>query len=88
MLIRMLVVSKSIQRFVGALILIAIAIGTWPSCAGNPTIPPRKPWTTANVVGSPEPPPAYRTVRVLPNVQFHHPLLLVRASGDRPPVRR
>jgi glucose/arabinose dehydrogenase len=41
----------------------------------------RKPWTTSRVVGSPEPPPAYRSVNVFPSVHLQHPLLLVRAPG-------
>src|SRR4051794_9946904 len=43
--------------------------------------PPRKPWTTSRVVGSPEPPPAYRAVNVFPNVRLEHPLLVTRAHG-------
>jgi putative heme-binding domain-containing protein len=44
--------------------------------------PPRKPWNTSHVVGSPEPPPAYRTVNVFPNVRLTHPLLLAFAPGS------
>src|SRR5947209_9617704 len=44
--------------------------------------PPRKPWTTSHVVGSPEPPPGYRTVNVFPNVRLVHPLLLAFAPGS------
>lgn len=35
-------------------------------------------WTTSRVVGSPDPPPPYKVVRVLPQLKFNRPLLLVR----------
>jgi len=40
--------------------------------------PSRAPWTTSKVVGSPDPPPPYKVVRVHPNLKFNRPLLLVR----------
>src|SRR5688572_16506824 len=43
--------------------------------------PGRPPWTTARVVGTPDPPPPFRTERVYPNVRFKHPLLMARAPG-------
>src|SRR5687768_15512118 len=50
--------------------------------AAEPSGPPlRKAWTTSRVVGSPDPPPAYRTVRLFPKTRLNHPLLLVRAPG-------
>src|SRR6516225_3604947 len=49
--------------------------------ADEPKLAPRKPWTTSRVVGSPEPPPPFRTERVFPNVRLNHPLLLTRAAG-------
>jgi putative heme-binding domain-containing protein len=61
--------------------LTALGVGAWSTLAAEPATVSRKPWTTSRVVGSPEPPPAYRTVRVFPNVQVHHALLLVRAPG-------
>jgi putative heme-binding domain-containing protein len=46
--------------------------------------PPRQAWVTSHVVGSPDPPPAYRTINVFPNVKLTHPLLLAFApGGDR-----
>ena len=42
----------------------------------------RKPWTTSKVVGSPDPPPPFKAVRVFPNVKFHHPLLVARCPGS------
>ncbi len=59
----------------------AALLGGLVSHAADRAIPPRKPWTTSRVVGSPEPPPPYRTVRAFPQVQFNHPLLLARAPG-------
>jgi putative heme-binding domain-containing protein len=47
----------------------------------SPAAAQRKPWTTSRVIGSPEPPPAYRTVNVFPKVRLEHPLLCVRAAG-------
>jgi putative heme-binding domain-containing protein len=44
--------------------------------------PPRKAWTTSRVLGSPDPPPAFRTVNVFPNVRLTHPLLLAFAPGS------
>src|SRR5262245_64827968 len=51
--------------------------------------PPRKPfglekrvpWTTSKVVGSPEPPPPYRTERAFPKLKFEEPLDLTYAPG-------
>src|SRR3954462_14074636 len=44
--------------------------------------PARKPWITSHVVGSPDPPPPFKVVRVFPNLKFEHPLLLTRAPGS------
>ena len=38
----------------------------------------RIPWTTSRVVGSPDPPPPFKTVRAFPNLKFTHPLLMAR----------
>ena len=44
----------------------------------------RVPWTGSKIVGSPEPPPPYRTERVFPNVKFSEPLEIVAVpGGDR-----
>jgi putative heme-binding domain-containing protein len=42
----------------------------------------RRAWTTSKVVGSPEPPPKYKSVRAYPNAKFDHPLLFVRCPGS------
>jgi putative heme-binding domain-containing protein len=63
-------------------LLIAVIAAAWSgSPADEPQAAPRKPWTTSKVVGSPDPPPPYKAVRVFPNVQFKHPLLIARAPG-------
>ena len=50
-------------------ILAACAVGS-----DDPSKPPaRVPWTTSRVVGTPDPPPAYKTVNAFPNVKLDHP---------------
>ena len=56
--------------------------GDEPKKADPPAPPPRKPWTTSKVTGSPEPPPPFKAVRVFPNVKIHHPLLIARCPGS------
>jgi uncharacterized repeat protein (TIGR03806 family) len=66
---------------------ILIAAG-WQASAGD-TEPVRKPfgldqripWTTSKVIGSPEPPPPYKTERVFANLKFDEPLDLTYAPG-------
>ena len=48
------------------------------SFAAEPAKPIRSPWTTSRVVGSPDPPPPFKVVRVFPNLKFERPLLLAR----------
>jgi putative heme-binding domain-containing protein len=56
-----------------------------PSAAQSPQAKAaRTPWTTARVVGSPDPPPPYKVVRAFPNLKFKNPLLMARTpSIDR-----
>lgn len=42
----------------------------------------RIPWTTSKVIGSPEPPPPYKTERVFPKLSFAEPLEVVAAPGS------
>jgi putative heme-binding domain-containing protein len=42
----------------------------------------RKPWTTSKVVGSPDPPPKYKSVRAFTEAKFDHPLLIARCPGS------
>jgi putative heme-binding domain-containing protein len=54
------------------------------SFAAEPAKPVRTPWTTSQVVGSPDPPPPFKVVRVFPNLKFKRPLLLARCpESDR-----
>src|SRR5947207_996369 len=48
----------------------------------EPTKPAgRVPWTTSRVVGSPDPPPPFKTVNAFPNVKLNHALLVGRVPG-------
>jgi len=71
-----------------------IVLACWFSLAGlaaaaDPNQPVRKPfglekripWTTSKVIGSPEPPPPYRTARAFPALTFFEPLELAAAPG-------
>jgi uncharacterized repeat protein (TIGR03806 family) len=42
----------------------------------------RIPWTGSKVIGSPEPPPPYRTERVFPQLKFFEPLEIVAPAGS------
>ncbi|MCH2373977.1 MAG: PQQ-dependent sugar dehydrogenase [Planctomycetes bacterium] len=42
----------------------------------------RVPWTTSRIVGTPEPPPPYRAVRVFPNLTFNGPVQMVEEPGS------
>lgn len=51
--------------------------------ADEPASPAKRvPWTTPYVTGSPEPPPAYKSVRVFPKVQFKNPVTIEMPPGD------
>jgi len=41
----------------------------------------RMPWTISRITGSPDPPPKFRSVRVFPEVKFHHPDLIAACPG-------
>lgn len=41
----------------------------------------RVPWTTSKVIGSPEPPPPYRSERAFPKLKFVEPLDLTHGAG-------
>ena len=74
-----------------AVVALVLSLG-WPSRAADDKEAPkakaekepekRKPWTTSKVVGSPEPPPPYKSARVFPNAKFNHPLLLAKCPGS------
>ena len=42
----------------------------------------RVPWTTSRVVGSPEKPPPFKSVRVFPQAQFHRAVQIARCPGS------
>lgn len=45
--------------------------------------PQRTLWTTSKVIGSPEPPPRYKTERAFPKLSFNEPLEAVAAPGTQ-----
>src|SRR5437660_326453 len=53
-----------------------------PKKAQPKAAPARKPWTTSKITGSPEPPPAFKAVRVFPNVKLNHPTLIAHCPGS------
>ena len=69
-------------------VLLSLAI---PILAAEKTPPVRKPfgleqrtpWTTSRVIGSPEPPPRYRTQRAFPKIGFSEPLDAIAAPGTK-----
>jgi putative heme-binding domain-containing protein len=72
-----------------AITILVVAAGSWAiTPADDPKKPepkkvePRKPWTTSKITGSPEPPPAFKAVRVFPNVKLNHPLLIAKCPGS------
>lgn len=83
----MSVASPTLGRSAALLVtlfLAALAASVWPGSRADepkPGPPARKLWTTSRVVGSPEPPPPFKAVRVFANAKFNHPLLIARAPG-------
>ena len=81
--------TSALSRAAVALLLAAgLSLAVWSGSAGDEpkkdapkAAEVRKPWTTSKVVGSPDPPPPYKAVRVFPNVKFQHPLLIARCPG-------
>jgi putative heme-binding domain-containing protein len=71
---------------VALLLLLAGVLIEWltPSAlqAGDSGRTARTPWTTSRVVGSPDPPPPFKAVRVFPKLQFERPVLLARCPGS------
>jgi putative heme-binding domain-containing protein len=76
--------DRSLRVWLSAVpgLLLVLLVGfaaRFVSLAGEPV---RTPWTTSRVVGSPDPPPPFRVVRVFPHLKFEHPLLLARCPGS------
>lgn len=63
------------RRVLAALLLFA-------GCSIPYGLDERRPWTTSRLSGSPEPPPPYRTERILPQVTFKLPVDLALAPGS------
>ncbi len=51
------------------------------SLVGEESAPKREPWLGSTIAGSPQPPPKYKIVRVLPNLKFNHPVLIRAVPG-------
>src|SRR5689334_14137393 len=73
--------------FLAAVVGFGLLLLHWPtSTAQQPVakkygLDKRVPWTTSKVIGSPEPPPPYKTERVFPKLTFEEPLDLTYAPG-------
>jgi uncharacterized repeat protein (TIGR03806 family) len=73
-----------------ALCLFGFVVFVSIAAANEPASPNRKPygierrtaWTTSKVIGSPDPPPPYRTVRAFPRLTFFEPLDMAAAPGS------
>jgi putative heme-binding domain-containing protein len=63
-------------------LLCAFAAGSAAPQNSEPAKFNRTPWTTSRIVGSPDPPPPFKVVRVFPKLKFHRPLLLARCPGS------
>jgi putative heme-binding domain-containing protein len=59
------------------LVIVGVAV-----LVGGDAAPARKPWTTSRVVGSPEPPPAFKAAVAFPKLKFNHPVLMARMPGS------
>jgi putative heme-binding domain-containing protein len=72
------------------LLLVVVFLGRLGSVAAEPPKQTdadpakyaRTPWTTSRVVGSPDPPPPFKVVRVFPDLKFEHPTLITRFPGS------
>lgn len=54
-----------------------------PAVAPTDGKPVRIPWTTSRVVGSPEPPPPYKTVRAFEKLTFKNPTVLAMTPSSK-----
>ena len=65
------------------LLVVSACVGVTPILAADSSAPQKRtPWTTPFVTGSPEPPPAYKSVRVFPKVAFKNPVVIEMPPGD------
>ncbi len=63
---------------IGLLAVGHLAVGQQPQKSG---LDKRVPWTTSQVIGSPEPPPPYKTERVFARLKFFEPLDIGQPAG-------
>lgn len=63
------------------LLFVPIGLATAGDRPDGAVGPKRIPWTTSRILGSPEPPPPYRTERMFPKLTFHNPLDIEFAQG-------
>jgi uncharacterized repeat protein (TIGR03806 family) len=62
--------------------LVLVVVGGWsagPALAAD--VPPRVPWTTSQVVGSPDPPLPYRTTKAFESLPLDQPIYAVAEPG-------
>src|SRR3954452_24226395 len=66
----------------GALVLV-FAASSHAQPLGKPFgLDKRVPWTTSKVIGSPEPPPAYRAENAFPKIKLFEPLEMSQPAGS------
>ena len=70
--------SMLMQLRHAVIVLLTLVCGA--AAAGPPG--DRVPWTTSRIVGSPDPPPPYRTERLFPELTFNQPVDLTMAPGS------
>ena len=81
------------RRFILLAAAISFGLVNWrkgvaddaPGKAGSPRkwgIDKRVPWTTSRIIGTPEPPPPYRTAQVFPKLKFSEPLAMSLIPGS------
>ncbi len=66
------------------LLLTLVSQGPLVWSAEDSRVPPRPPWDTSKITGSPDPPSPYRTERLYPKLAFQQPVAMVTEphSGD------
>jgi hypothetical protein len=77
------ILSPTLAATAGSAAFVLALLAGRPDAAADDSRPKpkRQPWISSKITGSPEPPPPFRSVRVFPEVQFNHPLLIARCPG-------
>jgi putative heme-binding domain-containing protein len=77
------ILSPTLAATAGSAVFVLALLAGRPDAAADDSRPKpkRQPWISSKITGSPEPPPPFRSVRVFPEVQFNHPLLIARCPG-------